>query len=593
MFRVLAYSLAIGLISLCGLPQSGLAQSATQSAPASSPVAGPATGSSSEAAKAAEVSAPASPTSARASTIPSDPLEAALLLYRKGEFDSALTKYQEVLKDHPQSPDAYAGVVRVYLKQKNVDEAAKAADEGLAHLDHPRLRSARAEVWFRQGRITDAEREWVQVVNSYPEARAYLGLARVRNAIAMYKSAKQMIDKAHEIDPDDPDIQSEWIDTLSRSERIKYLETSLAGENNWDADQRSDVANYLQYLKERAKQKNDGPCRLVSKVTETETPMVPLTQTMIVREGLAVYLNGQKSSLLLDTGASGILVNRSIAKHAGISKISETEVWGIGNKGRRKSYIGIANSIKVGDLEFQNCPVEVMDANSIGPDDGLIGADVFENFLVDIDFPHEKLKLSELPKRPGEAGPNLTLKSEEDDADEDTDSPEPAAKSADAKSDGPKTPSPPASGPQDRYIAPEMQSYTHIFRFGHDLLVPTTIGNVPSKLFLLDTGSVVNFISPAAAREVTKVHGDSDVIVKGISGRVDNVYRAQKTVIAFGHIRQENENMNAFDTKSVSDGLGTEVSGFLGFGMLVFLDIKIDYRDAVVDFQFEEKRRNR
>lgn len=583
MFRVLAYSLAIGLISLYGLPQSGLAQSATQSAPAPSPVAGPATGPS-PTAKAAAAPLPTSSTSATASTIPSSPLEAALLLYRKGEFDSALAKYQEILKDHPQSPDAYAGMVRVYLKQKKVDEAAKAADEGLAHLDHPRLRSARAEVWFRQGRITDAEREWVQVVNSYPEAHAYLGLAKVRSAIAMYKTAKQMLDKAHEIDPDDPDIQSDWIYTLSRAERIKYLETSLAGENNWDADKRSSVADYLQYLKERGKQKNASPCRLVSKVTKTETPMVSLMRDPehLRGVGLDVSLNGHKSSLLLDTGASGILVKRSIAEHAGISKISETKVLGIGDKGSRKAYVGIADSIKVGNLEFQNCTIEVMESHSVAGEDGLIGADVFEDFLVDLDFPNKKLKLSELPKRPGEAEPSLTLKSKEGAG---ADSAESSAESAESKSPSPNTPLTVASGPQDRYIAPEMQSYTHVFRFGHDLLVPTTIGDVPSKLFIMDTGSLFNSISSAAASEVTKVRESSIWKVKGISGDVDKVYSANKAVLAFGHIRQWNQDLTSFDTTHVSDDLGTEVSGFLGFILLRFVDIKIDYRDALVDFR--------
>jgi len=41
---------------------------------------------------------------------------------------------------------------------------------------------------------------------------------------------------AHQIDPADPDIQEQWIGTLSSSERIRYLEKSLAGDNNWDAD---------------------------------------------------------------------------------------------------------------------------------------------------------------------------------------------------------------------------------------------------------------------------------------------------------------------------------------------------------------------
>jgi hypothetical protein len=35
----------------------------------------------------------------------------------------------------------------------------------------------------------------------------------------------------------------------------------------------------------------------------------------------------------------------------------------------------------------------------------------------------------------------------------------------------------------------------------------------------------------------------------------------------------------------MSEGEGTEISGFLGFVALRWLDIKIDYRDALVDFQ--------
>jgi tetratricopeptide (TPR) repeat protein len=518
-----------------------------------------------------------------------NPLGEALLLYRKGKFEDAIAKYQEILKDHPNSPDAFAGQVRVYLKQKNVDQASQVVEQGLAQSNSPRMKVAQAEVWFRQGKISEAERQWIDVINSgYPEARAYLGLARVRDAIAMYKSAKKMVDKAHELDPRDPDIQEEWIGTLSRSERIKYLETSLAGDNNWDGDQRSAVASYLEYLRERAKRKS-GSCRLATNVTRTETRLVPL---MIDPEhvrgyAISVVLNGRKNKLMLDTGASGILVKRSIAEHAGISKISETKVLGIGDKGRRNAYLGVAHSIKVGELEFQNCTIEVMEGRSVAEEDGLIGADVFEDFLVDIDFPNEKLKLSELPKRPGEPEPKLALKSEDDDSDDATGD---STKSGDTKSASAPVP---IKGPQDRYIAPEMQSYTRVYRFGHDLLIPTSIGKVPPKLFLMDTGAMFNFISPAAAREVTKVHGDSDTIVKGISGRVDKVYSANKAILQFGNLRQENQDMTAFDTKPVSDGVGTEVSGFLGFVLLHFLDIKIDYRDALVDFQYDAKRWNR
>jgi tetratricopeptide (TPR) repeat protein len=547
-------------------------------------------------------------------------------LYRKGNFEAAIAKYQEFLKDHPHSPDAFAGMVRVYLKQKNAELAAQTAEQGLKQTDSPRMHVAEGEVLFRQGRIGPAEAEWVKVINSgYPEARAFLGEARVRHALAMYKGEKAMLDRAHQIDPDDPDIYEEWIGTLSRAKRISYLEDSLAGDNNWDPDERGDVVNYLRYLKERAKQKSQSSCRLVSKVSATETPLVRLLEDPqhLRGYGLHVYLNGHKSALMLDTGASGILVRRAAAERAGITKISETKVWGIGKKGRRNAYIGVADSIKIGELEFQNCPIEVMESRSVAGDEGLIGADVLENFLVDIDFPNEKLKLSQLPVPPGASHEDVTLKSEDDDSDDsgddDSDKSDAGKSSgvrsndtkpsgvnssdvsssdgaaANAKSAAKSAAKPAPTGPQDAYIAPEMKDYTRVFRFGHNLMIPTSIGpnklgKVPQKLFLIDTGSLVNFISPEAAREVTKVHGDSDMIVEGISGRVDKVYSANKAILIFGHLKQENQDITALDTKPISDNLGTEVSGFLGFTTLRMLDIKIDYRDALVDFTYDAKR---
>jgi aspartyl protease len=135
-----------------------------------------------------------------------------------------------------------------------------------------------------------------------------------------------------------------------------------------------------------------------------------------------------------------------------------------------------------------------------------------------------------------------------------------------------------------------MKDYTRIFRFGHFLLVPTSVGNVPGKLFLLDTGAFSNHITPAAAREVTKVHGDSDTIIHGLSGSVNKVFRADKALLQFGHLKQKNQDLVAFDLTHISDDVGTEISGTLGFVLLRMLDVKIDYRDGLVDFEFDPKR---
>jgi len=522
---------------------------------------------------------------------PNDPLAIAKALLRRGDFDGATKKYRQVLEENPKSPDAYAGLTLCYLKQQNVAQAFETVTKALQFADSPPVRVALGEVYFRQGKIPEAEKEWVDVLKAgNPAARAYLGLARVRWAIEMNKTGKLLIDKAHELDPGDPDIQLLWIRTLSRSERIKKYEAYLADATNSNSDERADLERYLAHLKEQ-QNRHDPPCRLVSKVKSTETPLVRLMidPTHLRGYGLSVALNGVGTKIMLDTGASGIVVKRQTAEKAGITKIAETKLGGIGDKGARDAFVGTAQSIRIGDLEFQNCPVRVLESRSVAGEDGLIGSDLFEDFLVEIDFPNEKLKLGELPKRPGQSDQQLALKNDEGDAEPDDQPQSDKADQTEHPSKDPK-PSAPSSTLQDRYISPEMQSFTRVYRFGHDLLVPTRVGDVPGKLFLLDTGSLTNFISPAAAREVTKVHGDSDTTVKGISGSVKNIYSANKAVLQFGRLRQENQDMTSFDMTRISDDDGTEVSGFFGFVMLRFLDIKSDYRDGLVDFAYDAQR---
>ena len=69
-----------------------------------------------------------------------------------------------------------------------------------------------------------------------------------------------------------------------------------------------------------------------------------------------------------------------------------------------------------------------------------------------------------------------------------------------------------------------------------------------------------------------------------------NVYRADKAVLIFGNLRQENQDMISFNMTSISDAVGTEISGALGFGTLNLLDIKIDYRDGLVNLSYDPNR---
>jgi tetratricopeptide (TPR) repeat protein len=535
--------------------------------------------------EAEEVPTPAPTTVVLPSDAPALAFAEAAAFYYQGDFKAAIQKYQKILTDKPNSSEAYAGLTRVYLKQKNVEQANETILKGVQVADSPVVRVALGEVYFRQGKISEAEREWVNVINSgHADARAYLGLVRVDRAMSLYKKAKDRVDKAHQLDPADPDIQRYWSDTLSVSERIKNLEEYLANVNNDDPKTREHLQHYLEYLKAR----QQGPprsCKLISKVTSTESKLVPLTRDAQHMRGLglSVSINGTKANLLLDTGASGLVVDRGIAEKSGLTKLSETSIWGIGDQGGNTGWIGLASSIKVGELEFQDCPVAVMDKRSVVEENGLIGADVFEHFLVDINIPDRKLRLSELPKRPGETTQVIKLKTDKDDA-----------SGQQAENNGAnlnsKSAPPNAAGPFDAYVGPEMSSYTKIFRFGHQLLIATRIGNAPPKLFVIDTGAFTNMIDPQAAREVTKVHGDDYMKVKGLSGSVKNVYSADKAVLTFGHLRQENQDLVSFDMTPLSEGVGTQISGALGFTTLYLLDIRIDYRDGLVDLSYDPNR---
>jgi Aspartyl protease len=131
----------------------------------------------------------------------------------------------------------------------------------------------------------------------------------------------------------------------------------------------------------------------------------------------------------------------------------------------------------------------------------------------------------------------------------------------------------------------------HIRGYGLDVKV-----NGASARLMLDTGAGgilidrMNTISPDAAREVTKVSGDSETQVKGLNGSVKNVFRGNELTLTFGHLRQKNLDIIAFDTKSIGDSAGIEVSGILGFTVLQMLDMKIDYRDGLVAFGFDPNR---
>ena len=529
-------------------------------------------------------------------------LAAADQFYRAGKFAEAETGYQALLKTDSklvpvQLVLAQVGLVRSMLRQQKIDEALDAVNTALAPQPNAAaLLAAKGEVQFRRGEMYDAEVSFLTAKKLDPkEVHAYLGLARLYASYSMHRKAYDQLQSAHEVAPDDIEVQRAWLRMLPRKERLTALEAYLSGPHPDDEEETKWMTEYLGFLKATA-DKPIHACRLVSKVEQTETKLETMYGADAHRMrgiGLPVKLNDRNAHLLLDTGAGGIMVSHKVAEKAGLTPISAVHYGGIGDKGLQSGYTAVADHIRVGELEFQDCVISVSDRGSVGDEDGLIGADVFGTYLIDIDLPGMRLKLSPLPKRPEDAVIPTSLNSEgeeqanseqkEDSVNEGT--------PKDQKSP-PPTVKPTKRLPRDRYIAPEMTDWTKVFRIGHSILVPTSVNDSKAMLFGLDTGAFSNLLSVRAGRQVSKVSSEDRVRVRGVNGTVNKVYSSEKATLRFGHVRQSNLGIITLDLSTISRHTGTEVSGFLGFAMLRQLEVELDYRDGLVDFKYDPKRVN-
>jgi predicted aspartyl protease len=500
------------------------------------------------------------------------------------DYDRSVALYQAQLQQKPNDPALTAGLVEVLLRQQKLTEAEDLVQKALAQNPQSAvLMGALGEVQYRAGTpwlaLTTVDAS-IKLDPCNPQVR--LLSARLLRINSYYAAAAKEINTAHALDPYNPRIRSRWLDTLPIKERITELEAYLASANGEDPETIRGLNFYLNYLKQQEIEPHKA-CRLVSNTDTAEIPFIYLMRdgAHIRAFGLDVKLNDHDTRLQIDTGASGLLVSRSIADHAGLKEFSRTEVGGIGSQGKKAAYTTFADDIKIGSLEFKDCAVEVMDKGNVADSDGLIGMDVFSRFLVTLDYPMRKLLLAPLPPRPSEAsGLKPTLETHGDTNEDE--SPTAAAASP--------TPKPAAHGPYDRYIAPEMKDWTHVYRIGHNLLLPASLNDGPIKLFIVDTGAFSTTVTPEVAREVTKVHSQDNLTVHGVSGKVDKVYTADSITFRFANVVQKVDGVVAFATPTLSKNLNMEVAGFIGITALGQMTISIDYRDGLMKFAYDPRR---
>jgi predicted aspartyl protease len=397
------------------------------------------------------------------------------------------------------------------------------------------------EVAFRRGDFARADAEFKNAIELNRElAQAWWGLGRVAECAAMNRTAAEDYKRAYELDPKDPRILATWLPRLQGHDRERALEIYMAKVGA------TSEANELRQRIELVKAL-DGrhAMALASPYRAYELPLLGFENgaTHVRTYGVAVLVNGSPVKLVLDTGASGIVMSRAAAERAGLERLSETTVRGIGDDSKVPGgYRALADHFRIGDVEYRNAVINVAEQNLAGIEDGLIGSNMFSEFLITIDFGAGKLRLAPLP----DFQPGNEL--------------------------------------QDRVESAQMRDAARVFRFGHILLVPARV-NSHDGLFVLDTGAARTMMSYDLAAGATKVDRDDRTTLRGLSGAVGNVYQTGTVMLEFAGFAQKNLAMTAIDTWELSHRLGTEISGFLGLPVLDLFTLTIDYRDGLVKFE--------
>ena len=455
-------------------------------------------------------------------------------LFRQADFRGAAAAYRKVVEARA-SDEAYAGLVRSLLKADDVKAAEESSQKALAAFpDSAIIHAERGDVFYRRGFIPQAEDEYRAALKLDDKcARAWLGQGKVDAVYTRHSKAKIALAKAHELDPQDSDAVYEWAIRLPYPENVAALERHLAEFHN-DPEEERHEREYKDFIKALAGRKT---WILSREVERTEIKMDALTvgARMVLRGfGLRVRLNDRATvTLLVDTGSSGITITRKLAEKIGARKLSEQALEGVGKSGPAVGYKAWVDKIVIGDLEFHDCFVQAT-PREIAEVDGIIGMDVFSQYLITLDMPARKLRLEPM-----------------------------AAQSNDGEPAKP-------------------EAFSQTFTLGHFLLLPTEVGKKATGLFVIDSGSNANTISPELARSIPEMRAFNSPM-SGASGVVNSAFIADDATLRFARVNRS-DRISTLDLHSVSKDLGIEVSGQIGFSAMENMKLTINYRDGVVQF---------
>jgi tetratricopeptide (TPR) repeat protein len=463
--------------------------------------------------------------------VPASDPTAAEAAYAAARFPQAENLYGEALARQPNDEKLSAGLVKTWLREGEIVQAAAQVDKMLmAHPDSTITLTSSAEVQLYQGQPWLALETLKKAESADPcSARIYLIRSRALRIDSMYASQREQIQKAYDIDPTDPDIRHAWLSTVSPAREIESIDKSLKTMKDIDPETKKlaehSMSSMMPLLFE-----NNQTCQVMPATASASFILKPMLQDAKHIEGyrLDVELPKSKASLIVDTAASGLYISRALAEANGLEAA-------IGDPPGTVR----AGSVTIGPLEFLDCVVGVSDITFPGKADGYIGTDMFASYLVTLDYPAGKLILDPLPKQEGIV-------------------------------------------PGDRKAAAELHGYMPVYHRQQYLMVPAVLNNKNRQLFILDSGMRYSTMTSDVAHSVSTTKVNFTNSVQTPSGSTLKIYRdsfdfqlANLSLNHQGHILE-------FDASNIDRNAGMQIAGMLGFDMLQSFALHLDYRDGLV-----------
>jgi predicted aspartyl protease len=508
---------------------------------------------------------PASTTHSKACSIDNSPPSEADRALFLDDFKKTEVLSRAALKKDSADRLAHLSLVRALIGTDKVDEAQKEVDAWTS--------SAAQEPYaiVAAGELRHAEGYWLESYALMLKAlkldpclpTAYAGLAAYESASGYRLTARKHLTLAHQLDPANREYELDWIFTLPLSEQILNLQSFLDRQNDL-----TDKQSRALHLKLGSLKAESGhACELAASDGPAHIPMVPMYapyRVGVAAYGIEIAFNGKKRVLQIDTGASGFVLTRTGATALGLSPIEKSLVDGFGSGGGTSTLLQQANSVHIGGLEFKDCVVQSLAVNGVlgggnqigerlDDTDGIVGSDIFSRYLVTLDYIRHEIRLDPLPQQAASSsGPIDALGGRTD----------------------------PDWMQIDRVVPPSMDSWTKVYRNGHELIMPARLSRAgeggSQQLFIIDTGAESNLIDTAVAKQITHAN-ESDNGLMGLGGGIVRLSETGKFVLDFAGLRLPVSSMDAINLPPHGG-----ISGFLGYPTLSQLVMQIDYRDDLV-----------